>query len=59
MTFGTGGPFDSTVTTILHLVNQGFRQQRVGYASAISVIFVLIVLAISIFQRRVLTNQEK
>lgn len=59
MTFGTGGPFDSTVTTILHLVNQGFRQQRVGYASAISVIFVLIVLAISIFQRSVLTNQEK
>jgi multiple sugar transport system permease protein len=58
MTFGTGGPFDSTVTTILHLVNQGFRQQRVGYASAISVIFVLIVLAISLFQRRVLTNQE-
>jgi multiple sugar transport system permease protein len=58
MTFGTGGPFDSTVTTILHLVNQGYRQQRVGYASAISVIFVVIVLAISIFQRRVLTNQE-
>ena len=59
MTFGRGGPEDSTITPILHLVNEGFRgSQRVGYASAIAVVFLLIVLAISLIQRRVLTEKE-
>jgi multiple sugar transport system permease protein len=58
MTFGRGGPEDSTITPILHLVNEGFRgSQRVGYASAISVVFVLIVLAISLIQRNVLSGE--
>ncbi len=58
MTFGRGGPEDSTITTVLHMVNEGFRSaQRVGYASAIAVVFVLIVLTISLIQRRVL-HQE-
>lgn len=60
MTFGRGGPEDATVTTILHMVNEGFRSaQRVGYASAIAVVFVLIVLVISLVQRRVLTPAEE
>lgn len=59
MTFGRGGPEDATVTTVLHMVNEGFRSsQQVGYASAIAVVFVLIVLTISIIQRRVLREEE-
>ena len=56
MTFGRGGPENSTITPILHMVNEGFRSaQRVGYAAAIAVVFVIIVLVISLVQRRILS----
>jgi multiple sugar transport system permease protein len=58
MTFGQGGPQDSTMTMILYLVRRGFKEQSVGYAAAIAVIFVLIVLAISLAQR-VLFREER
>jgi multiple sugar transport system permease protein len=59
MTFGQGGPELSTITPILHMVNEGFREaQNVGYASAIAVVFVLIVLGISLVQRRVLSAER-
>lgn len=57
MTRGTGGPEDSTATMMFHLVAQGFKEQRVGYASAIAVVFVLLVLIIAFFQRRVLRQE--
>lgn len=58
MTFGRGGPDNATITPVLHLVNEGFRSsQRVGYASAMAVVFVLIVLGVSLIQRRVLTPE--
>jgi multiple sugar transport system permease protein len=53
-----GGPSDATMTTILHVVNEGRRQLRAGYASAITVIFFLIVLIISIVQR-VIVKEER
>jgi multiple sugar transport system permease protein len=53
-----GGPSDSTMTTILHVVNEGRRQLRAGYASAITVIFFLVVLIISIMQR-VIVKEER
>ncbi|RMF33245.1 MAG: sugar ABC transporter permease, partial [Chloroflexi bacterium] len=43
----------------LHMVNMGYRQLKVGYASAISVIFVLIVLTISLIQRRLLVEERE
>ncbi len=46
-----GGPQNATMTTIVFLYRQGFRQLRVGYASTIAVVFFLIVLTISLFQR--------
>ncbi len=46
-----GGPQGATLTTIVILYKEGFLQLRVGYASAISIIFFLIVLCISMFQR--------
>jgi len=54
-----GGPNNSTYTVILHLYNNGFTKQRVGYASAITVVFFLIVLAISIIQRLILREERE
>jgi multiple sugar transport system permease protein len=53
-----GGPSDATMTTILHVVDEGFRQQRIGYASAVTVAFFLIVLLISIIQRMVVPEER-
>jgi multiple sugar transport system permease protein len=52
-----GGPLDSTGTIIFHAVEKGFRQQEVGYGAAISLIFFVLVLAVSLLQRRL--TQEK
>ncbi len=49
-----GGPQNATMTTIVYMYRQGFRQLKVGYASAIAVLFFLIVLTVSIVQRRIL-----
>ena len=46
-----GGPQNSTMTTMLFAIQQGWAELRIGYASAITVIFFTIVLVISILQR--------
>lgn len=53
-----GGPSDATSTVVYHAVEQGFRNQNIGYAAAISVVFFIIVLLIALVQRRVLTGEE-
>jgi len=53
-----GGPQNATMTTIIHVYVQGFKQGRIGYASAITVVFFLIVLAISLSQRVFLTEER-
>jgi multiple sugar transport system permease protein len=53
-----GGPQDATTTMVIKLVEQGFQQQRVGLASAISVVFFLIVFLISLVQRRLLPEER-
>ena len=40
---GTGGPSDSTLFYTLYLYQQGFGQLKMGYASAMAWILVLIV----------------
>jgi multiple sugar transport system permease protein len=52
-----GGPLDATRTLMVDIVDTGLRQQNVGRGSALSVIFLLIVLAVTIVQRR-LVKQE-
>jgi len=54
-----GGPRNATTTVILHLYNSGFQKQKVGYASAMTVVFFLIVLGISIVQRLVLKEERE
>jgi len=52
-----GGPLDATRTLMVDIVDTGLNQQAVGRGSALSVIFLLIVLAVTIVQRR-LVKQE-
>ena len=52
-----GGPQYSTMTTIVYMYRQGFRQLKVGYASAVAVVFFLIVLTVSIVQRQVMKGR--
>jgi multiple sugar transport system permease protein len=47
-----GGPDDATSTVTFHMVRTGFREQDLAYASTISVVFFLIILAINFVQRR-------
>lgn len=47
----SGGPLDSTSTVVYQAVRTGYSQQQTGYASAISLVFFALVLAISLTQR--------
>jgi multiple sugar transport system permease protein len=47
-----GGPLDATRTMMLEMVETGFSRQQIGRGSAIAVTFFLIVLAITLVQRR-------
>jgi multiple sugar transport system permease protein len=53
-----GGPANATTSIVWHMLNEGFRTLKVGYASAIAVIFFLIVVVISILQHIVLTREQ-
>lgn len=46
-----GGPASSTATMVWYAIRRGWRESEIGYASAISVVFVVIVLMISLVQR--------
>ncbi len=48
-----GGPLDSSQTLILYLYKEGFVYNRLGYASAIGVTTAVLILAITLIQRRV------
>ncbi|MBC8446815.1 MAG: sugar ABC transporter permease [Chloroflexi bacterium] len=53
-----GGPQEATMTTMIMVYREGFRQLRVGYASAIAVVFFLIVLGVSLVQRVILREER-
>lgn len=53
-----GGPLDSTRTTMLHMVDTGFNRQAIGRGSAIAVIFFVLVLLITLMQRRYLKEER-
>lgn len=46
-----GGPLDSTTTVVFMAVRTGYEQQATGYAAAVSLVFFVIVLCISLVQR--------
>jgi multiple sugar transport system permease protein len=53
-----GGPQNASMTTMLYAIDQGWGQLKVGYASAITVVFFVIVLVVSLFQRRFLREER-
>jgi multiple sugar transport system permease protein len=46
-----GGPLDSTTTVVFMAVRAGYEQQSTGYAAAVSLVFFVLVLAVSGVQR--------
>jgi multiple sugar transport system permease protein len=52
-----GGPQNASMTTMVHVVQQGWSELKVGYASAISIVFFLIVLTVSLVQRKVIGEE--
>ena len=55
----SGGPNDATRPAIEYIYDVGFTGYRVGYASAVSVVFFLIILAISVVWFRIIRRQER
>jgi multiple sugar transport system permease protein len=47
----SGGPLDATTTVVYHAVRKGFREQEIGYGAAISLVFFVLVLLVSLVQR--------
>ncbi|MFI9769505.1 carbohydrate ABC transporter permease [Streptomyces sp. NPDC052415] len=46
-----GGPLDSTTTVVYQAVHSGYDQQQTAYAAAISLVFFVLVLSVSLVQR--------
>lgn len=59
MVMTAGGPQDATYTVMLHIYNTAFRRLNIGYASAMTIAFFLIVLAVSVAQRFVLWEEKE
>ena len=53
-----GGPLDATTTLVYQAVRTGFQQQQTGYASAISLVFFVLVLAVSLIQRYLTRDKD-
>ena len=53
-----GGPRGATDTLVRYIYVNGFSELRVGFASAATVVFMIIVLAISLVQRAVIGRDE-
>jgi multiple sugar transport system permease protein len=53
-----GGPLDSTKVIVYYIYQQGFRFQDMGYASAISVVTLMLLLLVSWLQMRFLRSED-
>jgi multiple sugar transport system permease protein len=53
-----GGPQNASMTTMVYAVEQGWSRGKIGYASAVTVVFFLIVLVVSILQRVFLREER-
>src|SRR5205807_2145632 len=58
-TITNGGPGTDTYVSEFYIYQQAFTNMNMGYAAAIGVMLVLIVLAIGLFQIRILTREAR
>ncbi|HSW08320.1 carbohydrate ABC transporter permease [Aquabacterium sp.] len=54
-----GGPLDATTTIMHRAVQVGVRDQDVAYGSAMALVFFVLVLALSLAQKRVLARMDR
>lgn len=54
----SGGPENSTATMVWYAIRRGWQEGNIGYASAISIVFVAIVLIISLVQRGIIRSDS-
>ncbi|WP_083991222.1 carbohydrate ABC transporter permease [Alkalihalobacillus pseudalcaliphilus] len=54
---GAGGPLHSTITIVVYIYQLAFRQYSMGLASAATVILFIFILALTIFQMKVLSKK--
>lgn len=52
-----GGPLGATNTMVRYMVQEGFVSQRIGYASAVAIVFFVIVAVFAVMQRVLLPNE--
>jgi multiple sugar transport system permease protein len=52
-----GGPRDATSTIIYHAVRIGFREQDIAYGSAMTLVFFVCVLLLSLVQKKLMARQ--
>ena len=53
-----GGPDNSTTTMVFYIYQQGIKYHNIGFASAASVVFFIIVVAISFIVKRFVDNEN-
>jgi multiple sugar transport system permease protein len=53
-----GGPLDATTTLVFQAVRVGFEQQQTGYASAISLVFFVLVLIVTMINRYLTRDKD-
>lgn len=54
-----GGPGTATITMVMSIYQSGFKQYKMGYASAMSFVLFLIVVVISAVQKKVFSGEER
>lgn len=54
-----GGPGTATVTMVMSIYQSGFKQYKMGYASAMSFVLFLIVIIISVLQKKIFNGEER
>lgn len=59
MVMTQGEPEYSTMTPIYYIYRTGFTDRQLGYASAVSVIYGLIIIVLTVVQRRITNRKEK
>jgi ABC-type sugar transport system permease subunit len=52
-----GGPINSTSTLVYYVYTKAFSNMQLGYASAVSVVLMVIILVITLVQFRVLRSR--
>jgi len=58
MVMTQGGPLNSTKTIIYNIYETGYKFRDMGYAAAMSVVFLVLVLVISLVQRKVTADKN-